>query len=172
MPPVYPKRFIKWYLRTDKPQCNWRPEKVVELPQMKSWNYTCNGEQNSKGTRENLDNICLDKVFCVLKESLMIINSDCGKQFLHLCGGFCCHEHDPVNILWLSSHHDQRCRSSCSVGSSGTHVSVWVICSGSAAEHLCVCVWVCVWREERGEVGERKTGKQDNPSNSLFMLDN
>lgn len=81
MPPVYPKRFIKWYLRPDKPQCNWRPEKVVELPQMKSWNYTCNGEQNNKGTRENLDNICLDKVFCVLKESLMIITVIVGSSF-------------------------------------------------------------------------------------------
>lgn len=37
--------------------------------------------------------------------------------------------------------------------------------SGDAPEHLCVCV-------ERGKVGQRKAGRQENPSNSWFRLDN
>lgn len=49
------------------------------------------GEESSKGTRERLDKRCLDEVFYVLKESLVVINSGCGKQFHHLWAGFCCH---------------------------------------------------------------------------------
>lgn len=125
-------------------------------------------EQNSKGTRENLDRICLDKVFYVLKESLMISNSGCGKQFLHLCAGFCCHEHDPANILGLTSHHDQHCRSSCSVGNSGTDVSVRVIRSGSAAEHLCECV--CEERREEKWGKERLESKIIPQSHCLCLV--
>lgn len=40
-----------------------------------------NCQENSRGTRESLDKICLDKFFDVLKESLVVIKRGCGNGF-------------------------------------------------------------------------------------------
>lgn len=88
-------------------------ERWWNCPRPRGQNTPVMGEESSKGTRERLDRRCLDEVFSVLKESLVVINSACGKQFLHLWAGFCCQWHGLMSILWL---HISALRSSCSGG--------------------------------------------------------
>lgn len=139
-------------------------ESQVELPQIRSWNYTCNGEENIKGTRENSDKIYLDKVFYVPKESLVISSSGCGKQFVHLLWtGFCCHYHDLMNILWNST--------------SQSALQMILLCGEQW--HWCVRVghllWECswaplsVWRADR-EVGKERLESKIIPQTLCLCL--